>query len=99
MVSLSLDYLRTLRTASDVTRRLGSLPKRLLDSYQQIYERNVKTYNAEDLKRLDLALRMRFLPERPPADIFTQLIFWDDDEDPIEDGHQQGMLQWQKALN
>ena len=92
-VSLSLDYLCTLRTASDVTRRLGRLPKSLVDSYQQLYQQNVKTYDVEDLERLDLALGMRFLPERPPADIFTQLIFWDDNEESIEDEHQQGMLQ------
>lgn len=68
----------TLRTAGDIKRRLGRLPKSLSDSYDELYQKRTKSYELEERKRLEVALTLLLVQVRPTnAKEFTHLVHWD----------------------
>lgn len=76
-VSLQLEYLCTLKTAADVKRRLGQLPRELTKSYSELYDWKVASYEEEDINRLELVLGSMLLPDQPPARVFAHLVYLD----------------------
>ena len=79
---MQLDYICTLRKASDIRKRLGKLPNSLSNSYQELYDRKFEEYEPEERKRLEIALSLLLVSWRP-ADprVFSKFVFWDNDGD------------------
>jgi len=75
-----LDYLETLGTKKDIEESLGKLPPDLANSYGELFRQKMASYAKHRRKRLDEALSFLFLPKRPPAHIFTRMLYWDDGE-------------------
>lgn len=84
-VSVTLEYLCTLKTKRDIEDRLGRLPPGLLKSYGDLFRQRTEGLGEEHRRRLDLALSLLLLPRRPEAHIFRWLIFLDDVEEDCDD--------------
>ena len=84
-VSLQLDYLCTLHSETDVTSRLGRLPRKLSDSYAELWVQKTQPYEAEDMTRLGLALSLLLVPNKPTPAVFARFVFGDDDDNDDED--------------
>ena len=78
---MQLDYLCTLHSQNDVTSRLGRLPRKLNDSYAEIWAQKTQQYEAEDMTRLSLALSLLLSPKTPTPTVFARFVFGDDDDD------------------
>lgn len=86
-MSLQLDYLCTLRSASDIKHRLGRLPKSLETSYAELIEQNVKNYEPEDRQRLSLILSLLLVSSKPVAPVFAAFVFWEPREEDDSDDY------------
>lgn len=76
-----------MRTAADIRKRLGRLPKDLSKSYSELYDRNFDEYDPEDRERLDIALSLLLLPSRPDdPNVFAKLVLWDNEDDSDASG-------------
>ena len=78
---MQLDYLCTLHSKIDVTSRLGRLPQKLSDSYEELWAQKTQLYEVEDMTRLGLALSLLLVPKTPTPTVFARFIFGDDDDD------------------
>lgn len=85
-MSIQLEYLCTLKTKHDIKNRLGQLPPKLIDIYDQLFRRRTKSCGPEHRRILDLALSSLLLPFRPDAKVFAQMLFANEgDESSNED--------------
>ena len=84
-VSLQLDYLCTLHSEKDVSSRLGRLPRKLGDSYEEIWAQKTQLYEVEDMTRLGLALSLLLVPNTPTPAVFARFVFGDDNDDDDDD--------------
>ena len=78
---LQLDYLCTLHNGPDIDSRLGRLPRKLSDSYAELWAQETLSYEAEDMTRLGLALSLLLVPNTPTPAVFARFVFGDDDND------------------
>ena len=79
-VCLQLDYLCTLHNGPDIDSRLGRLPRKLGDSYAELWAQETKSYEEEDMNRLGLALSLLLVPNLPTPAVFARFVFGDDDD-------------------
>ena len=84
-VSVTLEYLCTLKTKRDIEGRLGRLPPDLINSYGDLFRQRTEGIGDEHRRRLDLALSLLLLPRRPEAHIFKWLLFLDDEDEDCDD--------------
>ena len=78
-MSLQLDYISTLHTEADITSRLGRLPRKLSDSYEELWATKTRSYEPEDMSRLDLALSLLLTNKTPTPAVFARFVFGDGD--------------------
>lgn len=84
-VSVTLEYLCTLKTKRDIEDRLGRLPPGLIHSYGDLFRQRTEALGEEHRRRLDLALSLLSLPRRPEAHVFRWLLFLDDEDEDCDD--------------
>lgn len=91
-VSVTLEYLCTLKTKRDIEGRLGRLPPGLINSYGDLFRQRTEGLGDEHRRRLDLALSLLLLPRRPEAHIFKWVLFLDDEDEDFDDDDRDAVI-------
>ena len=84
-VSVTLEYLCTLKTRRDIEDRLERPPPGLIHNYGDLFRQRTEGLGDEHRRRLDLALSLLSLPRRPEAHVFRWVMFLDDEDEAFDD--------------